>query len=92
MDNISKNLNIEHEKGHLHEKMINNISEPLDIILEQNYAADATNNSELPEVDHNLPETLKDLSLEKENLHEKIITIFHNLWELFFNKTLWSQE
>ena len=72
--------------------MINNIFEPLDIILEQNYAADATNNSELPEVDHNLPETLKDLSLEKENLHEKIITIFHNLWELFFNKTLWSQE
>ena len=39
--------------------MINNISEPLDIILEQNYAADATNNSELPEVDHNSPETLK---------------------------------
>ena len=72
--------------------MINNIFEPWDIILEQNYAADATNNSELPEVDHNSPETLKDLSLEKENPHEEIITIFHNLWELLFNKTLWSQK
>ena len=51
--------------------MINNTSEPLDIILEQNYPYNVTNNSELQEADHNSPETLKDLSLKKENLMRK---------------------
>ena len=56
--------------------MIKNISEALNIVLEQNYLPDLTNNSEHEEADQNSPETLKDLSLEKGNIHEKIMNSF----------------
>ena len=56
--------------------MIKNISEALNIVLEQSYLPDVTNNSELEEADQNSPETLKDLSLEKENIYEKIVNSF----------------
>ena len=42
LDNISESLtNFGHTTGNLHEKMINNISEPLDVIL-INYPSDVT--------------------------------------------------
>ena len=56
--------------------MIKNNSEALNIVLEQRYLPDVTNNSELEEADQNSPETLKDLSLEKGNIHEKIVNSF----------------
>ena len=68
--------NFGHEIGNLIEKMIKNISEALNIVLEQSYLPDVTNNSELEEADQNSPETLKDLSLEKGNIHEKIVNSF----------------
>ena len=68
--------NFGHEIVNLIEKMIKNNSEALDIVLEQSYLPDVTNNSELEEADQNSPETLKDLSLEKRNLHEKIVNSF----------------
>ena len=68
--------NFGHEIGNLIEKMIKNISEALNIVLEQSYLPDVTNNSELEEADQNSPETLKDLSLEKENIYEKIVNSF----------------
>ena len=68
--------NFGHEIGNLFEKMIKNISEALNIVLEQSYLPDVTNNSELEEADQNSPETLKDLSLEKGNIHEKIVNSF----------------
>ena len=68
--------NFGHETGNLIEKMIKNISEALNIVLEQSYLPDVTNNSELEEADQNSPETLKDLSLEKGNIHEKIMNSF----------------
>ena len=68
--------NFGHETGNLIEKMIKNISEALNIVLEQSYLPDVTNNSELEEADQNSPETLKDLSLEKENIYEKIVNSF----------------
>ena len=68
--------NVEHETGNLIEKMVKNISEASNIVLEQNYLPDLTNNSELEEADQNSPETLKDLSLEKGNIHEKIMNSF----------------
>ena len=72
LDNISENLTkFGYETENLQEKIINNISDPLDIILEQNYPPDVTSNSELQEADHNSPEILKGLSLEKENLIRK---------------------
>ena len=51
--------NFGHAAGSLHEKMINNISEPLSIILEQIYSLHVTNNSDFEEGDLNSPETLK---------------------------------
>ena len=74
--------NFGHETGNLIEKMIKNISEALNIVLEQSYLPDVTNNSELEEADQNSPETLKDLSLVKENLHEKIMNSFSQLLEI----------
>ena len=68
--------NFGHEIGNLIEKMIKNISEALNIVLEQSYLPDVTNNSELEEADQNSPETLKDLSLEKRDLNEKIVNSF----------------
>ena len=68
--------NFGHEIGNLIKKMIKNISEALNIVLEQSYLPDVTNNSELEEADQNSPETLKDLSLEKENIYEKIVNSF----------------
>ena len=48
LGNILEGLaNFGHKTGNLHEKMIKNISELLDIILDQNYSSDVTNNSEL---------------------------------------------
>ena len=48
LENISENLaNFGHKTGNLHEKMMKNISEPLDIILDQKHYSDVTNNSEL---------------------------------------------
>ena len=48
MYDISEHLtNFGHETGNLHEEIISNISEPLDVILEQGYPPDVTNNSEL---------------------------------------------
>ena len=49
--------------------MIKNISEVLNTVFVQKYLPDVTNNLELAEADQNSPETLKDLSLDKENLH-----------------------
>ena len=43
--------NFGHETGNLIEKMIKNISEALNIVLEQNYLPDLTNNSEHEEAD-----------------------------------------
>lgn len=64
LGNILEGLaNFGHKTGNLHEKMIKNISELLDIILDQNYSSDVTNNSELYEADHNSTKTLKDLSI-----------------------------
>ena len=74
--------NFGHETGNLIEKMIKNISEALNIVLEQNYLPDLTNNSELEEADRNSPETLKDLSLEKGNIHEKIKNSFLQYLEI----------
>ena len=68
--------NFGHEIGNLIEKMIKNISEALNIVLEQSYLPDVTNNSELEEADQNSLETLKDLSVEKENIYEKIVNSF----------------
>ena len=62
--------------------MIKNISEALNIVLEQSYLPDVTNNSELEEADQNSPETLKDLSLEKGNIHEKIVHSFLQYLEI----------
>ena len=45
-----------HETRNLIEKMIKNISEALNIVLEQNYLPDLTNNSEHEEADQNSPE------------------------------------
>ena len=77
--------NFGHETGNLIEKMIKNISEALNIVLEQNYLPDVTSNSELEEADQNSPETLKDLSLEKGNVHEKIKNSFYNIWKLLLS-------
>ena len=74
--------NFGHEIGNLIEKMIKNISEALNIVLEQSYLPDVTNNSELEEADQNSPETLKDLSLEKGNIHEKIVHSFLQYLEI----------
>ena len=74
--------NFGHETGNLIEKMIKNISEALNIVLEQNYLPDLTNNSEHEEADQNSPETLKDLSLEKGNIHEKIVHSFLQYLEI----------
>ena len=74
--------NFGHETGNWIEKMIKIISEALNIVLEQNYLPDATNNSELEEADQNSPETLKDLSLEKGNIHEKIKNSFLQYLEI----------
>ena len=54
----------------------------LNTVLVQKYLPDVTNNSELEEADQNSPETLKDLSLVKENLHEKIMNSFSQLFEI----------
>ena len=62
--------------------MIKNISEALNIVLEQSYLPDVTNNSELEEADQNSPETLKDLNLEKGNIHEKIMNSFVQYLEI----------
>ena len=46
--NISEHLtNFGHKTGNLHEELISNISELLDVILKQSYPPDVTNNSEL---------------------------------------------
>ena len=74
--------NVEHETGNLIEKMVKNISEASNIVLEQNYLPDLTNNSELEEADQNSPETLKDLNLEKGNIHEKIMNSFVQYLEI----------
>ena len=74
--------NFGHETGNLIKKMIKNISEALNIVLEQSYLPDVTNNSELEEADQNSPETLKDLSLEKGNIHEKIVHSFLQYLEI----------
>ena len=78
--------NFGHETGNLHDKMIKNISEPLDIIPEQNYPAVVTNNSKLYEADHSSLESLKDLSFEKENLHEKIMNSFSQTLEFILER------
>ena len=74
--------NFERGTGNLHEKMIKNVSEALNIVLAQNYFQDVTNNSELEEADQNSPETLKDLNLEKGNIHEKIMNSFVQYLEI----------
>lgn len=62
--------------------MINNIFEPLNIILEQDCLLDVTFNLHLEETDKNSSEMLKGLSLEKENLHEKIMNSFSQTLEI----------
>ena len=62
--------------------MINNIFDPLNIILEQDCLLDVTFNLELEETDQNSPEMLKGLSLKKENLHEKIMNSFSQTLEI----------
>ena len=48
MDNIPKHLtNFGHETGKLRKEIISNISELLDVILEQSYPPDVTYNSTL---------------------------------------------
>ena len=80
---MSENLtNFGHETRNLHEKIIKNISEASNVVLEQNYPPDVTNKLELKEADQNSSETLKDLNLEKENLHENIMDRFSQLLEI----------
>lgn len=62
--------------------MINNIFEPLNIILEQDCLLDVTFNLHLEETAKNSSEMLKGLSLEKENLHEKIMNSFSQTLEI----------
>lgn len=62
--------------------MINNIFEPLNIILEQDCLLDVTFNLHLEETDKNSSEMLKGLNLEKENLHEKIMNSFSQTLEI----------
>ena len=83
LDNMSENLtNFGHETRNLHEKIIKNISEASNVVLEQNYPPDVTNKLELKEADQNSYETLKDLNLEKENLHENIMDSFSQFLEI----------
>ena len=70
------------ETGNLIKKMITNIAETSNIVLEQNYLPDVTDKSELEEADQNSSETLKDLSLEKGNIHEKIMKSFLQYLEI----------
>ena len=80
---MSENLtNFGHETRNLHEKIIKNISEASNVVLEQNYPPDVTNKLELKEADQNSSEMLKDLNLEKENLHENIMDSFSQLLEI----------
>ena len=64
LDNISESLtNFELATGTLYEKMINNVSEMLNIILKQDCASDVANDSKLQEADLKSPETFKNLRL-----------------------------
>ena len=73
--------NFEHGTGNLHEKMIKNVSEALNIVLAQNYFQDVTNNSELEEADQNSPERFESRKGKHswEN-NEQFCTIFGNYY------------
>ena len=63
--------NFGHETENLIQEIIKNISEALNIALEQNYLLDVTNNSELEKADQNSPVTLNDRVSKRETFMRK---------------------